>query len=309
MSAEKKKTTTQVLQISCQKNGWGFAYGTEETTGNWTLDVYYAMGKSKRFVVTIPRSAKFGKSVVSEEALRGLGGILVLEASKRIVPLSHVFPGKILIFDSAMEGTWQRFWTDSPTEVGIDCEGNQISPPVLVQISTEYYTILEVPRNGQLSDNLRRLLETESIVKVFCDNFSDRDKICLGLDPKECGGKNGVEEVENRKSHIADIEMLSREVMGPSNTPRGLSNLVSLCFPELNLRIEKPGRKARLRTIGKFVAIEQGRRKPLEGLRELKDSQKQYAALDAFCTLKIYQRLCWELKNKQDWTHEVIKIG
>eukprot|EP00536_Pseudo-nitzschia_multiseries_P017865 jgi/Psemu1/52940/gm1.52940_g len=308
-SQRPSKPASAVLQFqtACQQNGWGFL--SNNNNNNWTLDVFYAPKKCKRFVVPVPRTAKIGKSVVSENALREMAGLLALEESKRTVRLADVFPGKITILDSDERNTWERFWTNPPTEVGIDCEGNQISPPVLVQVSTEDYTILEAPRNGRLSDDLQRLLDTESIVKVFCDNFSDQDKVCLGLlkekkkvkskekskekskfskfskEPaqkqqqqqrrrqqactksspsgreNDCRSSPNSNSTSTSKSDVADIEMMSRDVIGPTNTPRGLSKLLYLCYPELNVRIEKAGksRSKRFKLIGRFVAIEQGK--------------------------------------------------
>mmetsp|Transcript_2607 Transcript_2607/g.5657 ORF Transcript_2607/g.5657 Transcript_2607/m.5657 type:complete len:314 (+) Transcript_2607:122-1063(+) len=310
------QTTTQIVQILCQKYGWGFIYGADEVTGDWILDIFYGIGECKRFIVPIPRGAKHGKAIVSEAALMGLKEITEHEESKRLVALKDIFPDPITVYDSCSESTWERFWNDSPTEVGVDCEGNSISPPVLVQISTENYTILEVPLNGRLSDNLQQLLETDSIVKIFCDNFSNRDKKCLGLNI-EFGEGNITNEYDKQRNKLAennydnsrctkpnvvDIEILATDVIGPTKTPRGLSKLLCLCFPEMNVRIEKSGKsmKQKFKHIGKFVQIERGKAEPLTGLCDLNDNQQQYAALDSWCTLKVYQRMRSILEKKEE---------
>lgn len=65
---------------------------------------------------------------------------------------------------------------------------------------------------------------------------------------------------------------------------------------ELQVRIEKPlrakgGMKARFANIGRFALIEQGKAKPLESLRDLPLREQQYAAIDAWFTLAVYERL------------------
>jgi len=306
---------TQTLNQSvCQKYGWGIRYGNDEDTGNWVVDVFYAIGKYNRYTAPILSGEKRGKAVVSEIALLGLKEVIEEEESKRTITLSDIFPDQITVYDSFSQNCWERFWNDPPVCVGIDAEGNQISPPVLVQISTESYTILEVPLNGRLSKNLQRLLKTDSITKIFCDNFSNRDKKCLGLNID-------FEESTNEKSNthtdtstnvkcvnssftkppIVDIEILALGLLGPAKVPRGLSKLISLCMPELNVRIEKPGKssKQRHKNIGKFALIEQGKAKPLRGLFDLNRNLQQYAALDSWCTLKIYQRLLLEMEKSK----------
>jgi len=114
---------------------------------------------------------------------------------------------------------------------------------------------------------------------VFCDNFSNRDKKCLGLNIDFEEGNNNDDDNKqanattntnmNNKSvnplftkpPIVDIEILALDILGPVKVPRGLSKLISLCMPELNVRIEKPSKssKQRHKNIGKFALIEQGK--------------------------------------------------
>lgn len=320
---------TQTLnQNVCQKYGWGIVYGADDVTGYWVVEIYVTAGAAgrrdrtttggikpanpHRYTVPIPSGEKRGKAAVSETALLGLKDAIHREESKKTIALRSVFPDPIVVVDSSKrESSWERFWRDPPDCVGIDAEGNQISPPVLVQISTENYTILEVPVGGTLSADLTRLLETDSITKVFCDNFSNRDKKCLGLN---IGGGDGDNHDADEGSAaasaaatkprfieppIVDIEILALELFGTSQVPRGLSKLISLCMPERNVRIEKPGKswKQRHRNIGRFALIEQGKAKPLKGLHDLNENQQQYAALDSWCTLKIYQRMLQEIEK------------
>jgi hypothetical protein len=174
--------------------------------------------------------------------------------------------------------------------VGIDAEGNGISPPVLVQIATLEYVILETPRKS-LSPDLKRLLRDINITKVFCDNFAHKDKRCLGLPVLSSNDTEAY-----TKPPILDLESLSMQLLGPVKSARGLGRIVALFIPELNVRIEKPknatgGMKARFSNVAKFALIEQGKRKPLRGLSDLTTGEQEYAALDAWCTLMVYERI------------------
>jgi hypothetical protein len=51
----------------------------------------------------------------------------------------------IRIYDLADEENWTYFWQHKRAMVGIDTEGNQSTSPVLLQIATLDYAILEVP--------------------------------------------------------------------------------------------------------------------------------------------------------------------
>ena len=236
---------------------------------------------------------KRGKSAVSEMVLVALADTIRAWEARPTMELTQVFATQLQrlpILDSKDPTTWQRFWSRPYKAVGIDAEGNGISPPVLVQIATLDFVILETPRNS-LSDDLKRLLHDDSITKVFCDNFSHKDKRCLGLvatpnDPDE----------DYTKPPIVDLESLAMHALGPTKSARGLGRLVALTMPELNVRIEKPrkatgGMKGRFSNIAKFVLIEQGKMKPLKGLADLSKREQQYAALDAWCTLSVYQRI------------------
>ncbi len=121
----------------------------------------------------------------------------------------------IPIYDSHDVRNWDYFWSHKPTVVGIDTEGNNCTPPILIQIAVihhnETYCIIEAPlqqrrkshyaRNNtsigngtatgtntsdptstaSLSYSMQRLLNDTTIVKVFCDNFAHKDKIALGI--------------------------------------------------------------------------------------------------------------------------------
>ena len=181
---------------------------------------------------------KAEKEVVSAMALDELAPHIANEETKKQCQLSDVFPNPITIYDSTHNhgDTWKQFWMDPPQIVGIDTEGNQTSPPVLVQISTSEYTILEAPPrdNKTLSSNLIRLLHDNNITKIFCDNFSHADKIALGM-------KIPSDLSEYVSPPIIDLEVLVGHLYGVTKVARGLAKIVSMSLPELsNVRIVKP---------------------------------------------------------------------
>jgi surface protein len=301
---------TQILQQQvCEKFGWSLSYGRDDETGCWYADVVMGMSTNDRKRFTTESSFeptrngdKSGKAAIFQLALEGLRKEIDLWEARPVQELTQVYQ-EILptleLLDSAQPATWARFWADQPKVVGIDTEGNQISPPVLVQIATPDFVILEAPKHGgSLSDDLQRLLRNDSITKVFCDNFAHKDKKCLGLELL----KDNATTDGNMQKHVysqppvVDLESLAMDLMGPVKAPRGLGRLVTLTHPEMPCRIAKPKKatdrtKGRFSNVGRFAMIEQGKAKPLRGLHDLSEQEQRYAALDSWCTLQVHQRM------------------
>lgn len=287
--------TQDLQQKVCQKFGWSLVYSKDETDGTWRAEIAMGLGDDQKrtFVTSEPfQEEKEGKAAVSMLAIEGLASEIAAWEALPARELMQVFESTIMkmeLLDSHDPSTWARFWADPPKVVGIDTEGNQIAPPVLVQIATCEYVILETPRTS-LSEDLERLLREDSIIKVFCDNFSHKDKKSLGLPvDKEHPGIYTV-------PPIVDLESLASQRLGPVKVARGLGRIAALTMPELKVRIEKPkaakgGMKGRFANISRFALIEQGKVKPLRGLFDLKLQEQQYAALDAWCTLEVYHRI------------------
>ena len=301
--------TQELQQKVSQKYGWSCHYD-KDTHGHWYVEVVVGMDLDKKYRFTSPNSSnssdikatkdgqkltkkqrdqhdKAEKEVVSAMALDGLAPHIAKEEAKKQCQLSDVFPNPITIYDSTHNhgAIWKQFWKDPPQIVGIDTEGNQTSPPVLVQISTSEYTILEAPSrdNKSLSANLTRLLHDNNITKVFCDNFSHADKIALGLEiPSDLS--------EYVSPPIIDLEVLVGHLYGVTKVARGLSKIVSMSLPELSsVRLVKPkSANQRYKNIGRFALIEQGKAKPLRGVDDLSEREQQYCALDSWCTLQAY---------------------
>lgn len=275
--------TQDLKQKVCQKYGWSYEYGQNDK-GFWFVDVIAL--KKYRFTAQGELGEKLGKEAASALALEGLAELIALEESKPVCTLKEVFPDPIPIHDSMDLSLWSKFWENPPKVVGIDIEGNQKSPPVLVQISIPEYTILEAPKDA-ISANLQRLLDDDNIIKVFCDNFSHNDKTSLGIDVYSSSA-----EIDFSKPPIVDLEHMCANIYGKVKVARGLTRIITMCMPELNARIAKPsGRKNRMKDVGRFVMIEQGKSKPLKGIYELSWKEKQYAALDSWCTLLGYRRM------------------
>lgn len=267
-----------------QRYGWSAEFSKDDDTGYWTCTVTVARNDRRRFVSNdkSPETIagqKLGQMAASAVALEGLKSEIEKQERKPVKELAQVFPERIDVYESNEEN-WRYFWNHKPAIVGIDVEGNQLAPPVLVQIATDKYTIIEAPR-GKISTDLERLLRDESIVKVFCDNFGHKDKKCLGI--------NKISE-DLTDGHLVDLEAVTAKLLGPVSVARGLSRIVTLSMPELDVLIRKPKSQGRFANVGRFALIEQGKAPPLNSVWDLSDKERQYAALDAWCTLYAYKR-------------------
>lgn len=271
-----------------QKYGWSAKFDTDQQ-GCWCAEVTVGICDTRRYTSgerSDPESdagRKQGQRAVSQVALDGLSAEIQKMESLPVKTLAEVFPNPIDVYNSNSEN-WRWFWDHKPRIVGIDVEGNLKAPPVLVQISVDEYTILEAPRKT-ISTHLRRLLADESVIKVFCDNNSHKDKKSLGLDVRDY--KDFI------NGHIVDLEALAARCLGPVSACRGVCRIVSLLMPELECLVRKPTTKSkgRLKNIGRFALIEQGKRPPLKGIQDLSQHEQQYAALDSWVTLQAYKRL------------------
>ena len=317
-------STQNLQQKVCQKYGWSYHYG-KDIDGFWYVEVVVGMRISDKYRFTSPNNfnlssnsttnnyddgqmltkkqkdqrIKAEKDFLSAIALESLAPLIAKEEAKKCCQLSDVFPNPIKIYDSTKHkgAIWKQFWKNPPKIVGIDTEGNQTSPPVLVQISTPDYTILEAPsKNKSISSNLAKLLRNHNITKVFCDNFSHADKIALGMDlPADLS--------DYIHSPIIDLEVLSSHLFGYTKVARGLAKIVTMSMmPELqNVRIVKPrATNQRYKNIGRFALIEQGKARPLRGVSDLSEGEQQYCALDSWCTLQAYLSILKRLEGDRE---------
>lgn len=261
----------QLIQGVGHRFGWSITFSKD--------------GKSVE-IVTAHQAFTFkgdSKEATAEHALNGLEGLIKIEDAKEVQELHQAFRNQSIdIYESNAEN-WEYFWNHKPAIVGIDTEGNNVRPPLLVQIATHDYAILEVPV-GSLSDDLERLLRDDTVVKVFCDNFSHKDKACLGL------------EIKSNESYlngsILDVECMATDIYGEVSVARGLGKILDLLEPKQGVRIGKPRNdKGHRKNIGRFTWIEQGKAPRIQSVYDLTNSERRYAVLDAWCTLYAHERL------------------
>ena len=309
----------QLDQGICQQFGWSRRYFQDEATNRWAVEVRTGLGAEglHRFTSDCDQAgkegAKRGEAAAAALAVSGLDPIVQRHMAKPAVSMDAAFGAQ---FDAAArvvepqsgDGGWGVFWQQNPRVVGIDVEGNSSMPPVLVQVATRSLVVLEAPRGGGrggragsggdsadpvagLSPDLRRLLDDRSILKVMCEGSSGSDKRSLGLSGAEA------------RADIVDLEDLATELAGPVAVQRGLARILGLALPRLPVRVAKERRDARWKgskdaasPVMFFVAIEQGWRAPLGGVREVPPAVKRYAALDAWCTLVAWEGLVGEAR-------------
>jgi hypothetical protein len=194
---------------------------------------------------------------------------------------------------------WATFWASSPTAVGIDVEGNQQSPPVLVQIATASLVILEVPAPaGALSPDLARLLSDDSIAKIFCENSAGKDKWCLGLATAAADADGML-----LAAPVVELEHLANVRIGIAKVPRGFARILTVCYTSgRGVRIAKDAHDD---SVHFFAAIEQGFCPQLRGLHEVPQPIQEYAALDAWATLLAWVHLSHDGPegDKPAWSH------
>ena len=166
-------------QTVCQKLGWTVRYFKDAAAnGCWAAEVRMGLGASASFASAdaspdTNKGAKAGKRAAASAALDGLAGTIAVEQAKPELSLEAALGQQCrdgVEVQPSSPAAWAAFWASRPDAVGIDVEGNQQSPPVLVQIATAGLVILEAPASvGALSPDLARLLADDGVTKVFCD--------------------------------------------------------------------------------------------------------------------------------------------
>jgi hypothetical protein len=312
--------THDLNQKVVQRYGWSARFEKEPIDSNsddmnnnrsyWVAYVTVGLNDERKFVSDNHESPadtvdgkKTGIASASKAALEGLKEEIERQEAKPKKELTQVFPlypavtqgdtrqKPLFLIKGSSQRNWDQFvWDHKPAVVGIDTEGNQCSPPILVQIATADAVLLEITSmsNNQLSVNLKRLLADNTIIKVFCDNFSHHDKKSLGL-----RNYDDTHEANYSTGPVVDLEALASAALGPTKVPRGLSRIVTLVMPELNVIIGKPppSKGERFKDISRFAKIEQGKAPPITSFRDLSHKDRFYAAMDAWATLLAYKRI------------------
>ena len=292
----------ELEQGICGQHGWSSRYFQDDAS-RWCVEVRWGAGPHNgRVFVSDDESdagskagVKKGHAAAATVAIAGLRDIVDAANSKPTQTIEEAYGAH---FDSTCsmrsgpEG-WAQFW-DSWEEmnslgvrtcVAIDVEGNQVTPPVLVQVcistvhdstaqkysSLRSLCLLETPTIHGLSGDLRRLLRDPRLTKIFCDGTSGADCRSLGIDASD---------------NYADLEDITASLMGATGVQRGLARILNLAWPQNAVRVTKDQRDKS--SVFFFAAIEQGKKPRLKGLDEIPGRIRRYAAMDAWCTMMAY---------------------
>eukprot|EP00037_Helgoeca_nana_P016420 m.154522 g.154522 ORF g.154522 m.154522 type:complete len:438 (+) comp23514_c0_seq1:246-1559(+) len=281
--------------------GWGLRFFKEDSTRCWGVEVWRGLrsDSSSTFMSTDSseesrHGAKQGRRAASAAAMDGLADALAREAAMPTLSLKTAcmrhFNGWVHVKESC-EAAWATFWSDPPRYVGIDVEGNQQSPPCLIQVATGTTVILEAPSRRGHSPNMQRLLDDDSVIKVFCDSQNQTDKLCLGLRVP----------TDMTEGPIVDLEAIVSKRMGGNKLCIGLGRIFSesVSVPVAGVRVVKQGGE---KEVARFWRIEQGRAPQLTCVGDLTQREREYSALDAWVTLVSWIRLTSDSLKLPPWS-------
>lgn len=184
----------------------------------------------------------------------------------------------IKISKSNDENAWKHFKSCDPKVVGIDTEGVHHYPPLLIQIayrdpkSMKIYIILENPFHGIISDNMKDILKSTSITKVFCDASGDTNSL------------------KTKINSIVDIQQIAHKTFKDPNAKQGLGNLGSI-YVYNNKPILKNKKGWQYFAFMKY--------RPDYNWPNLIHHDKlcNYAAADAWITLEIYDAMMKKMSS------------
>ena len=276
----------ELEQGICGQHGWSSVYYQQKGSMRWGVEVRWGAGPRNGHVFVSDdvsdagskAGVKKGHAAAATVAIAGLRNIVDAANSKPTQTIEEAYGAHFDSTCSVMSGPegWARFWEMNPTYVAIDVEGNQVTPPVLVQVcvSTVHggsLCLLEIPNIEGLSDDMIRLLRDKRITKIICDGTSGADRRSLGIDASD---------------NYADLEDITSSLMGVTGVQRGLARILNLAWPQNVVRVTKDQRDKS--SVFFFAAIEQGKKPRLKGLDEIPGRIRRYAAMDAWCTMKAY---------------------
>ena len=275
----------ELEQGICGQHGWSSRY-FQDGASRWCVEVRWGAGQREGGIFVSDdvsdagskAGVKKGHAAAATVAIAGLRDIVDAANSKPTQTIEEAYGAHFDSTCSVMSGPegWAQFWKMNPTYVAIDVEGNQVTPPVLVQVcvSTVHggsLCLLEIPNIEGLSDDMIRLLRDKRITKIICDGTSGADRRSLGIDASD---------------NYADLEDITSSLMGATGVQRGLARILNLAWPQNVVRVTKDQRDKS--SVFFFAAIEQGKKPRLKGLDEIPGRIRRYAAMDAWCTMKAY---------------------
>ena len=283
----------ELEQGICGQHGWSSSY-FQAPSSRWCVEVRWGVGpRNGRVFVSDDVSdgaskagVKKGHAAAAAVAIEGLRDIVYAANSKPTRSIEEAFGPWFDHTCSVMSGPlgWAKLWEINPTEVFVDVEGNQVTPPVLVQVCVSFpvtsfgerhdrsLCLLEMPNILGLSDDMRRLLGDPKITKVFCDGTSGADFRSLGF-------------IYN----FVDVEDIASSLVGATGVKRGLARIMNLAWPNPAVRVTKDKRDKK--SVLFFAAIEQGKKPRLKELNDIPERIERYAAMDAWCTMMAYRGL------------------
>ena len=275
----------ELEQGICGQHGWSTHY-YQNGTMKWCVEVKWGAGPREgrvfvsddEFYDLSKAGVKKGHAAAATVAIAGLRDIVDAANSKPTRTIEEAYGAhfdSMCVVMSGPEG-WAKLWEMNPTYVAIDVEGNQVTPPVLVQVCVSTvqgeFCLLEIPNSHGLSGDLRKLLRDPRIMKIFCDGTSGADRRSLGIDV----------DLDNQ----VDLEDITSSLMGATGVQRGLARILNLAWPHQPVRVTKDPKDKK--SVFFFAAIEQGKKPRLKGLDEIPDRIRRYAAMDAWCTMMAF---------------------
>ena len=285
----------ELEQGICGQHGWSSSY-FQAPSSRWCVEVRWGVGpRNGRVFVSDDVSdgaskagVKKGHAAAAAVAIEGLRDIVYAANSKPTLTIEEAFGAQFDHTCFVMSGppAWAKLWEINPTEVFVDVEGNQVTPPVLVQVCVSFHVssfgerydrslcLLEMPNILGLSDDMRRLLGDPKITKVFCDGTSGADRRSLGIDDSD---------------NYVDLEDIASSLVGATGVRRGLARIMNLAWPNPAVRVTKDTRDKE--SVLFFAAIEQGKKPRLKELNDIPERIERYAAMDAWCTMMAYRGL------------------
>ena len=285
----------ELEQGICGQHGWSSSY-FQAPSSRWCVEVRWGVGpRNGRVFVSDDVSdgaskagVKKGHAAAATVAIEGLRDIVYAANSKPTLTIEEAFGAQFDHTCFVMSGPegWAKLWEINPTEVFVDVEGNQVTPPVLVQVCVSFHVssfgerhdrslcLLEMPNILGLSDDMRRLLGDPKITKVFCDGTSGADRRSLGIDDSD---------------NYVDLEDIASSLVGATGVRRGLARIMNLAWPNPAVRVTKDTRDKE--SVLFFAAIEQGKKPRLKELNDIPERIERYAAMDAWCTMMAYRGL------------------
>ena len=279
----------ELEQGICGQHGWSSRY-FQDGASRWCVEVRWGAGQREGGIFVSDdvsdagskAGVKKGHAAAATVAIAGLRDIVDAANSKPTQTIEEAYGAHFDSTCSVMSGPegWAQFWKMNPTYVAIDVEGNQVTPPVLVQVCVSTVNggslcLLETPNIEGLSDDMIRLLRDDRIVKIICDGTSGADRRSLGIDV----------DLDNQ----VDLEDITSSLMGATGVQRGLARILNLAWPHQPVRVTKDPKDKK--SVFFFAAIEQGKKPRLKGLDEIPDRIRRYAAMDAWCTWMAYLKL------------------